>query len=101
MFSASNVEPLLGVEGYALSNRAEVTAELSKDVAKLVAAVCLLNHPQVDEAISRITGGRGRERERLKTYNSIVLLIEASSIYIYQIRVTISCIVYTETAVSL
>ncbi len=45
MFGTSNVESLLGVEGYALSNGAKVTAELSKDIAKLIVAVCLLNHP--------------------------------------------------------
>ena len=66
MFGTSNVEPLLRVEGYALGNGAEVTAELAKDVAKLVVGICLLNHPQVDEPIGRITGGRegGREGER-------------------------------------
>ena len=67
MLSTSNVETLLRVEGYALSNGAEVTAELSKDIAKLVTAVSLLNYPQVDEAIGRITGERkgGREKERI------------------------------------
>ena len=64
MFGASNVETLLRVEGNALSDGAEVTTELSKDIAKLVTAVSLLNYPQVDETIGRITGEGERERER-------------------------------------
>jgi hypothetical protein len=75
MFGAANVESLLCVEGYALGDGAEVTAELSKDIAKLIVAVCLLNHPQVDETVGRITGER---RERNYLMIPFVLLIEAS-----------------------
>ena len=87
MFGASNVEPLLCVEGNALGNGREVTTELSEDVAKLVVTVRLLNHPQVNEAIGRITGERERERERLRNEIPSMLLIAAlsnnHSIYIY------------------
>ena len=102
MFGTSNVEPLLRVEGYALGNGAEVTAELAKDVAKLVVGICLLNHPQMDEPIGRITGGRegGREKER---DNEIFCAINRSisnkySIYIYGswLLLKFPCIVCTD-----
>jgi hypothetical protein len=90
-------ESLLRVEGYALGNGAEVTAELSKDIAKLIVAVCLLNHPQVDEAIER----GGRERKKLLPF---VLFIEASqpnTLYLIRSWAAAISIVYTEGTVSL
>ena len=44
MLSTSNVKSLLGVEGYALGHSSEVTTELSKDIAELIATVRLLDH---------------------------------------------------------
>ena len=64
MLSSTNVEPLLGVEGNALCNSAEVTAELSKDIANLIGVICLLHNPQVDITIGRVTGGREGERRK-------------------------------------
>ena len=64
-----------------------MTAELSKDIAKLITAVSLLNYPQVDEAVCRITGEGGREggREREKELLNemlFLLLIEANILFI-------------------